>query len=42
MRRFPVCIGKLDFSPILAIILVLVVTRYATLWLPRLFQRLPL
>jgi uncharacterized protein YggT (Ycf19 family) len=42
LRRFPVCVGKIDLSPLLALVLVLVVTHWADRWLPQLFERLPL
>ena len=41
LRRLPVRIGKLDFSPLLAMGLVLVVAHWAGYFLPRIFQRLP-
>jgi uncharacterized protein YggT (Ycf19 family) len=41
-RRLPLCVGKVDFSPVLAIGLVLLVTHEASRFLPRIFQRLPL
>lgn len=42
LRRFPICFGKVDLSPAVGIVLVLLITRWASRWLPWLFQRLPL
>jgi uncharacterized protein YggT (Ycf19 family) len=42
LRQFPLCIGKLDFAPLVAIGLVLGLTHGAAQWLPWAFQRLPL
>jgi uncharacterized protein YggT (Ycf19 family) len=40
LRRFPICIGKLDLSPVVGIGLVFGISHGARLWLPRLFQHL--
>jgi uncharacterized protein YggT (Ycf19 family) len=40
LRRLPVCIGKVDLSPVLGIGLVIVVAQCSAKWLPGLFQRL--
>jgi uncharacterized protein YggT (Ycf19 family) len=42
LQRWPVCMGKVDFSPLLAIALVLWASHWAAQWLQRLFHRLPL
>jgi uncharacterized protein YggT (Ycf19 family) len=42
LRRFPIRVGKLDFSPVVGIALVLFVGDLAAHWLPRAFQNLPL
>ena len=42
IRRLPVSLGKIDLAPVLAIVLILLVTHWAEQWLPRLFRRLPL
>jgi uncharacterized protein YggT (Ycf19 family) len=42
LRRLPVCIGKVDLSPVLVILLVLALTHVANRWLPWLFAHLPL
>lgn len=41
LRSLPVCIGKVDFSPVLAILLLVAIGYGAGHWLFRLFQRLP-
>lgn len=41
LRFLPVRLGKLDFSPLLAIGLILVLSHWLARWLPRLFQRVP-
>jgi uncharacterized protein YggT (Ycf19 family) len=41
LRRFPVCIGKLDLSPVAGIALVLLLARWGADWLPGMYQRLP-
>jgi uncharacterized protein YggT (Ycf19 family) len=41
LRRLPVCIGKVDLAPVLAIVLVLSLAYWAARWLPAVFQRLP-
>jgi uncharacterized protein YggT (Ycf19 family) len=42
LRPIPLRVGKLDFAPVLVFALVLLLSRSAELWLPRLFQSLPL
>ena len=41
LRQLPMRIGKLDLAPILAIVVVLLVTHWAARGLPAVFQRLP-
>ncbi len=42
LRRWPLCIGKVDLSPVLAMVVVFGVAHWAGRWLPAMFQRLPL
>ena len=42
LRRLPMRIGKVDLSPFFAIAIVAAAARWAGLWLPKLFQRLPI
>jgi uncharacterized protein YggT (Ycf19 family) len=42
LRRLPVRVRKVDLSPVIAIVLVLAITRWASLWLPWLFGHLPI
>jgi uncharacterized protein YggT (Ycf19 family) len=41
LRRFPICVGKLDLSPLVAIALVLLLANWVADWLPRVYQQLP-
>jgi len=41
LRRLPLNIGKVDLTPLLVVVLVLVLAHWVGLWLPRLYQRLP-
>jgi uncharacterized protein YggT (Ycf19 family) len=41
VRRLPLCIGKVDLSPLVGMLLILVASDAAAKWLPRLYQRLP-
>jgi hypothetical protein len=41
LRRF-VCVGKVDLSPVLGILVVLLAAHWAGFWLPYLYQQLPL
>ena len=38
LQRAPMCVGKFDFSPAVAIVLIVLVAYWAGLWLPRAFQ----
>jgi hypothetical protein len=42
LRRFPIRSGKWDLSPVLGGGLILAVSHWSALWLPQLFERLPL
>jgi uncharacterized protein YggT (Ycf19 family) len=41
-RALPLRVGKVDLAPLLLIVLVLALSHWAALWLPAIFQRLPL